>query len=115
LIGDTSDNIRGVDGVGPKTASKWLAEFGSLDGVIGNAASLKPERFRAVVSAEAARLRLNRQLTTLNLSLPTVPAERNAANPAELCRLLELYEIEIHSGRGTGALHPARALLSTIV
>ena len=34
LIGDTVDNVPGVDKVGPKTAAKWLAEYGSLDGVI---------------------------------------------------------------------------------
>lgn len=36
LIGDKSDNVPGVDKVGPKTALKWLDEFGSLDGVIQN-------------------------------------------------------------------------------
>ena len=36
LIGDKSDNVPGVDKVGPKTALKWLEEFGSLDGVIQN-------------------------------------------------------------------------------
>ena len=34
LIGDSVDNVPGVDKVGPKTAVKWLAEYGSLDGVI---------------------------------------------------------------------------------
>ena len=37
LIGDTSDNIPGVPKCGPKTAVKWLAEYGSLDGVMKNA------------------------------------------------------------------------------
>ncbi|MFT4635176.1 MAG: DNA polymerase-1 [Arenicella sp.] len=37
LMGDTSDNIPGVPKVGPKTAVKWIAEYGSLDGVIENA------------------------------------------------------------------------------
>ncbi|HUF73688.1 MAG TPA: DNA polymerase I [Gammaproteobacteria bacterium] len=37
LIGDSSDNIPGVPGVGPKTAQKWLAEYGDLDGVIAHA------------------------------------------------------------------------------
>lgn len=41
LIGDSVDNIPGVDKVGPKTAAKWIAEHGSLDGVIANAASFK--------------------------------------------------------------------------
>ncbi|MEP7295487.1 MAG: DNA polymerase I [Burkholderiales bacterium] len=41
LVGDTVDNVPGVDKVGPKTAAKWLAEHGSLDGVIAAAPSMK--------------------------------------------------------------------------
>ena len=41
LTGDTVDNVPGVDKVGPKTAAKWIAEFGSLDGVMAAAASIK--------------------------------------------------------------------------
>src|SRR6185369_4730820 len=59
LVGDTSDNIPGLDGVGPKTAAKWLAEFGSLEGVIAHAGEVKPDRFREAVATHADRLRLN--------------------------------------------------------
>ncbi len=93
LIGDTSDNIPGIDGVGPKTAAKWLAEFQNLEGVIAHAAELKPDRFRAAVTAEAEKLRKNLKLTTLNLSLPTVAAEKTPPQPAELFRLLESFEM----------------------
>jgi len=41
LMGDTSDNIPGVPKVGPKTASKWLNEYGTLQNVIDNAESFK--------------------------------------------------------------------------
>jgi DNA polymerase I len=41
LIGDTVDNVPGVDKVGPKTAAKWIAEHGSLDGVIAAADGIK--------------------------------------------------------------------------
>jgi DNA polymerase I len=41
LIGDTVDNVPGVDKVGPKTAAKWIADFGSLDGVVAAAAGIK--------------------------------------------------------------------------
>ncbi len=41
LIGDTVDNVPGVDKVGPKTAVKWLAEYGSLDGVVAAAGDIK--------------------------------------------------------------------------
>jgi len=41
LIGDTVDNVPGVDKVGPKTAAKWIADFGSLDGVVAAADTMK--------------------------------------------------------------------------
>ncbi|MBC8056447.1 MAG: DNA polymerase I, partial [Rhizobiales bacterium] len=41
LVGDTVDNVPGVDKVGPKTAAKWIAEHGSLDGVIAAAPAMK--------------------------------------------------------------------------
>ncbi|HEV8690790.1 MAG TPA: DNA polymerase, partial [Ideonella sp.] len=41
LIGDTVDNVPGVEKVGPKTAAKWIADYGSLDGVIAAADSIK--------------------------------------------------------------------------
>jgi DNA polymerase-1 len=41
LVGDTVDNVPGVEKVGPKTAAKWIAEHGSLDGVIAAADSIK--------------------------------------------------------------------------
>jgi DNA polymerase-1 len=41
LVGDTVDNVPGVDKVGPKTAVKWLLEYGSLQGVVDNAAHIK--------------------------------------------------------------------------
>ncbi|HEY4065890.1 MAG TPA: DNA polymerase I [Burkholderiaceae bacterium] len=41
LVGDTVDNVPGVDKVGPKTAAKWIAEYGSLEGVMAAAATMK--------------------------------------------------------------------------
>jgi DNA polymerase-1 len=93
LVGDTSDNIPGLDGVGPKTASKWLAEFGSLEGVIAHAADVKPDRFRDAVASQADRLRLNLKLTTLNLALPAVKPEWRTPQPDELFRMLDGYEM----------------------
>lgn len=89
LIGDTSDNIPGIEGVGPKTAAKWFAEFMTLEGILAAAASLKPERFREAVARDAERLRMNLQLTTLSgkMALPHVgPGEPQVE---KLCQLLE--------------------------
>ena len=95
LVGDASDNIPGIAGVGPKTATKWLTEFGGLEGVLARAGELKPERFREAVAAGAEKLRLNLKLTTLNLSHPPLAISKNAPDPAELFRLLG--ELEMRS------------------
>lgn len=94
LIGDTSDNIPGIEGVGPKTAAKWFAEFKSLEGIIAAADTLKPERFREAVAREAERLRLNLKLTTLNTppALPVIATGTPQA--AQLFRLLEAMEMK---------------------
>lgn len=95
LVGDTSDNIPGIEGVGPKTAAKWLAECGgSVECVIEKVAELKPERFREVVTANAERLRTNLKLTTLNLALPTVSVPPEVPHPAELLKLLTELEMK---------------------
>jgi len=95
LVGDSSDNIPGIEGVGPKTAAKWLQEFGSLEAIIAHAGELKPERFRDSVRALADHLRRNLKLTTLNLALPTVAAVKPAAAPEALFALLG--ELEMRS------------------
>jgi len=94
LVGDSSDNIPGINGVGPKTAAKWLTEYGSLEGVLAHAAELKPDRFRELVAADADRIRRNLQLTTLNLNLPRVPTQRPEPKATELFRLLDELEMK---------------------
>jgi DNA polymerase-1 len=94
LVGDSSDNIPGLPGVGPKTATKWLQEFGHLEGVLAHAGELKPERFREPARAAADNLRRNLKLTTLNLALPTFSAQKTAPQTAEIFRLLEELEMK---------------------
>ena len=94
LVGDTSDNIRGIDGCGPKTATKWLGEYGSLESVITHAGELKPERFREQVAAKAEALRRNLKLTTLRTQSPLLMVEPGAPEPAKLFPLLEAMEMK---------------------
>jgi DNA polymerase-1 len=93
LIGDTSDNIPGIDGVGPKTAAKWFAEFRTLEGIIAAAGTLKPERFREVVARDAERLRLNLRLTTLHPAAVPPPVVAGQPEPAKLFALLTAMEM----------------------
>lgn len=65
LVGDTSDNISGLPGVGPKTASKWLNQYRNLETIIANCGRLKPPRFQQIVYDYADYLRTNLQITTL--------------------------------------------------
>ncbi len=69
LMGDTVDNVPGVDKCGPKTAAKWLAEYGTLDAVMVNAGKITGkigENLRAALD----RLPLNRRLITIKLDVP---------------------------------------------
>lgn len=91
LVGDTADNISGVQGVGPKTAAKWLNAYGNLEGVLAAAAEIKPDRFREKLVADADRLRINLQLTTFNPDLPVQPSVRPSADgPTLVTRLRDL-------------------------
>ena len=68
LIGDSIDNIPGIDKVGPKTAAKWLNEYGSLDRLVENAASVSGkvgENLRAGLQT----LELSRKLATIDSNL----------------------------------------------
>jgi DNA polymerase-1 len=64
LMGDASDNIPGVPKVGPKTAAKWLVEYGSLDGVIAQAANI-PGKVGESLRASLEMLPLSKRLTTI--------------------------------------------------
>jgi DNA polymerase I len=68
LMGDTSDNIPGLTGVGPKTAAKWLNRFGNLQNLLENANVVDPERFRAPL-VEASAYEPAAYKTELSLNL----------------------------------------------
>ncbi len=93
LVGDTSDNIPGLDGVGPKTAAKWLAQFGSLEGVIANCGDLKPQRFQNLVYQSRELLRRNLVMTTLDYAVPVESLDCPPRDEAALCALLEELEM----------------------
>lgn len=73
LVGDAVDNIPGVSGVGPKTASKWLQTHGTLDNIIANADKVPggPKIKAALQEAIAnGNLAMSKALVTLNQSVP---------------------------------------------
>ncbi|TQV65233.1 MAG: DNA polymerase I [Halothiobacillaceae bacterium] len=99
LVGDTSDNVPGVKGCGPKTAVKWLAEYGSLDGVMAAAPAMKGkagENLRAAL----VHLPLSRELVTVKADVE-LPLNMEDLKPAEpdlpaLIALAERYELQRH-------------------
>lgn len=66
LTGDTADNIRGADRVGPKTAAWLLEQFGDLDGVLIHAEEISKPSIRASILASRQRLIRNRELIRLD-------------------------------------------------
>lgn len=64
LVGDSTDNIPGIPGVGPKTAAKLIQKYGTADAVVAHAAELTP-KLRESVEAFAPKLPITRQLVTL--------------------------------------------------
>ena len=69
LIGDSSDNIPGARGVGPKTALKLLDEYGSLDEILEHANDISAKRVRESLTENADEVRLSRRLVTIMTDL----------------------------------------------
>ena len=94
LIGDTSDNIPGLRGVGPKTAAKWLVQYQSLEQVIAHCGELNPKRFQSLVYQEADNLRRNLEMTRLDHSLPVDVEAHANPDPERAVALLREMEME---------------------
>lgn len=70
LVGDASDNVPGVHGVGEKTAAQLIGEFGDLDTILTRAGEVKAKRAREALLAEADQARLSRTLVTIRSDVP---------------------------------------------
>jgi DNA polymerase I len=69
LVGDTSDNVAGVPGIGKKGAVDLITQFGSLDALLGHAAELKPKQREALTAHRDDALR-SRELVTIRRDVP---------------------------------------------
>lgn len=82
LMGDSSDNVPGVPGIGPKTATKLITEYGSLDAVLAAAPDMKPSKMRDNLIEHAELARLSRVLVTLKDDCPLpIPLEEMVLGP----------------------------------
>ena len=76
LMGDSVDNVPGVPGVGPKTATKLIQEFGDLESVLAAAPDMKPSKMRDNLIEHADKARLSKVLVTLKEDCPLpIPIE----------------------------------------
>ncbi|MGN6571246.1 MAG: DNA polymerase I [Pseudolabrys sp.] len=76
LIGDSSDNVPGVPGIGPKTAAELINTFGDLETVLARASEIKQEKRRQSLIDNAELARISKKLVTLDQNVPlTVPIE----------------------------------------
>ena len=70
LIGDSTDNVPGVPGIGPKGAAQLIAEYGDLESVLAAASSMKPSKRRDMLIEHADKARISRELVTLRTDAP---------------------------------------------
>ncbi|MBM4195595.1 MAG: DNA polymerase I [Gammaproteobacteria bacterium] len=91
LIGDSSDNIPGVPKVGPKTAAKWLQQYGTLDGIVSHSGEIEGKVGESLRD-NLATLELARKLATIDcaLDLPLGPGDLSA-QPPDVGKLREIY------------------------
>lgn len=70
LMGDSSDNIPGVKGIGEKTAMKLIAQFGTIDELLSRLNEVTPARVKTLLSEQAEQARLSRKLATIDTQSP---------------------------------------------
>ncbi len=98
LVGDSSDNIPGVKGIGDKTARQLIEQYGDLETILAHAGEVTAKRAREALLAEADNARLSRQLVTVRRDLPVeLEPEALRVRPPDGAALRRLFtELEFH-------------------
>ncbi|MER2269099.1 DNA polymerase I [Methylobacterium oxalidis] len=109
LIGDTSDNVPGVPGIGLKTAAALIKEYGSLEGLLERAGEIKQPKRRETLLANIDQARLSRQLVALMEDVPVpVPLDDlrlPKPDPERLVGFLKAMEFNTLTRRIAQMLH----------
>lgn len=93
LVGDTSDNLRGVAGIGPRTATELVLAHGNVAGILANLDHVTPHKLREALRAEAERLLVDEELARLRCDVPLAGETLVAPlTPLALARLRALFE-----------------------
>ncbi|MEZ0493028.1 DNA polymerase I [Kineococcus sp. TBRC 1896] len=110
LVGETSDNLPGVPGVGAKTAAKWIAAYDGLDGVIANADLVKGkagENLRAHLDSVIRNRRLNALVTDLALDVDVPDLLRRAWDREQVHTVFDGLEFRVLRDRLFATLESA--------
>ena len=98
LMGDDSDNIPGVPGIGDVTAKKLILEFGSVDKLLKNISKVEPEKLKENISEHIDRIKLNKELINLDqkvdIKLDLEKAKLGKPDYAELSRIFKKLEFK---------------------
>ena len=70
LFGDTADNVKGLRGIGPKTAARIIGEYGPLDRILENTSVIREEKHRLLIEGEREVLKRNLELIRLDAHAP---------------------------------------------
>jgi len=99
LVGDSSDNVPGVKGIGEKTAQELVSSFGTLDNILAHAAELTKKRPREALLEQRDMALLSKELVTIRDDLPiTLDLEAMRLSEPDYPRLRTLYvELEFHT------------------
>jgi DNA polymerase-1 len=113
LMGDSADNVPGIRGIGPKTATKLIQENGNLEAALAAAPAMKPGKLRDSLIEQADMARLSRVLVQLKedcpLPIPLDDFKLDAIPPEPLLVFLEKHGFTSLSKRlGSGAGSPER-------
>ncbi len=93
LMGDASDNIPGVPGIGEKTASKLIIEFGSMEGVLKNIPKIKGEKLKENLETYKEQARLSRELAEIDCQVPLeVNFEKLKRHEPDAEKLAAIYQ-----------------------
>lgn len=91
LMGDSTDNIPGVKGIGEKTATKLIAQFGTIEELLRRVEEVSPPRIKSLLIEQAENARLSRALATIETKAPVeLHPEEYQLKPANQERLADL-------------------------
>jgi DNA polymerase-1 len=99
MVGDSSDNVPGVKGIGEKTAQELVASFGTIENILANAHTLTKKRPREALETYRAEALLSKELVTIREDLPIeLDLEALRVQTPDNERLRSLYvELEFHT------------------